>query len=194
MKLLIFAFALCSFIGLAGCDSHKPAPSADKSPRQEKETPAPGPKAEEKAVELKAVKLGEFTKVIEGHKGKVVVVDFWATWCPPCMREFPNLVKLHQKHRGKDVVCISVSFDDLEKKESALKFLKKVDADFANFIPDGDDQAWKDHWSIGPLPAVVVYDATGKRHTTFESGDPERKTPFNYENDVDPLVQKLIKK
>ena len=61
--------------------------------------PRPG-----KAVALAAVDYDGLGKAIRGLRGKVVVVDIWATWCPPCKREFPELVKLHDKYAadGRD--------------------------------------------------------------------------------------------
>ncbi len=59
-----------------------------------------------------------YPKVLASHKGKVVLVSFWATWCVPCRKEMPELVKLEEKlhARGFDVVTIS---NDLPERETA---------------------------------------------------------------------------
>jgi thiol-disulfide isomerase/thioredoxin len=48
-------------------------------------------------------------------KGKLIVVNFWATWCPPCLEEMPELSRLQEKYRGHDVVVLGISTDELDK-------------------------------------------------------------------------------
>jgi thiol-disulfide isomerase/thioredoxin len=57
-------------------------------------------------------------------KGKVTVVEFWATWCPPCRKSIPHLNKLHKKYKDKGVVIIGLSN---EKSDTVQKFVKKQD-------------------------------------------------------------------
>src|SRR5579859_4229754 len=84
-------------------------------------------------VSLQVVDWDETLKLVAAHKGKVVVLDAWSTSCPPCMKEFPNLVKLHHKYGGKQVVCMSLSCDyaGIKNKppeyyrERVVKFLEK---------------------------------------------------------------------
>jgi len=185
MKPLPCIFILCLLMGLSAC-TQKKAPDA-KNPEP---TPAEI-KPEAKPVTLKVAKLGEVKEAIKAQQGKIVVVDIWATWCIPCMEEFPNLVKLHDKYHDKNVVCMSVSVDAPESKEAALKFLQKQHASIPNFLLDDEKKEWQDYWDIGPIPAVMVYDATGKVHG-FRGGDPDKKR-FTYA-DVEAQVQKLLKK
>src|SRR5207244_636017 len=78
--------------------------------------------AEDK-VSIEIVDLAGLESAIASHKGKVVVADFWATFCIPCKKEFPNLVQLHKDRVGEGLVCMSVTINDPEDKERALKFL-----------------------------------------------------------------------
>jgi thiol-disulfide isomerase/thioredoxin len=64
----------------------------------------------------KSISLADF-------KGKVVLIDFWASWCGPCRKESPNLVRLYQTYKGKDFVILSVSLDD--KKDAWLNAIEK---------------------------------------------------------------------
>lgn len=70
------------------------------------------------------------TVSIQDYKGKVIVIDFWASWCGPCKKEMPYLVELYKEYSEKGLEIISINIDRTEK--NALNFLKalKVDIDF----------------------------------------------------------------
>ena len=65
-----------------------------------------------------------FTRIVEEHKGKVVLFDFWATWCDPCRAELPELIKLERKLGSRGLVLVTVSADEPEQESAALKFLE----------------------------------------------------------------------
>src|SRR5262249_25378624 len=89
-----------------------------------KAAPAPvAPVASKVEATLKLAKFADVEAHIKKQKGKVVVVDLWATWCVPCKREFPGLVALHGKYAAQGVACISLSLDDPDDKDKAKKFL-----------------------------------------------------------------------
>ncbi len=128
--------------------------------------------ADPAAVEVKEVKFDDLDKAITGAKGKVVVVDFWATWCGPCVKKFPNFVEMHTKYKDKGIVCISVSMDKAGPKgsydkEKVLKFLKEQKATFPNFIvidPDGDEEKIAKRFGLdGGIPFMAVFDKNGKK-------------------------------
>jgi thiol-disulfide isomerase/thioredoxin len=102
------------------------------------------------------------------EKGKVVLVNFWATWCVPCREEFPDLVRLEQKYRGKGVSVIGVSIDSAKDLPAVEKFLASTKPDFPNYRKKsgGDDQDFIDSvdakWG-GELPFSVVYGPDGKK-------------------------------
>lgn len=87
--------------------------------------------------------------------GKVVFVNNWATWCPPCIAEMPTIQTLKNKLKGENIVFIMVSFDD--NREKAKSFLKKKGYDFEVFFP-GENYPY----ATGSIPATFILDKTGK--------------------------------
>lgn len=157
-------------------------------------------KAEPEPVTVEVKSWAEVTKLAEGTKGKVVVVDLWSTWCDECRREFPNLVALQAKY-PKRVTCISVSLDfaGVEKKADALKpqvleALEKFGArDTRNVICADPDETIYDKLDLGSVPAALVYDRTGKLRKRFDNDNGEYGDDgFTYEKHVEPLVRELI--
>jgi thiol-disulfide isomerase/thioredoxin len=107
-------------------------------------------------------------KAVAGQKGKVVLVNFWATWCSPCVAEFPDIVRLYQKYHAKGLEVITVSFD--EEAPTAIPFLDKQKAEFLTLIkdPKQDDDVFiktfdRDAGETPALPMSWVYDRSGKR-------------------------------
>lgn len=104
-------------------------------------------------------------KVRAGHRGQPVVLNFWATWCAPCVKEFPELVSLAA--RRKDVAFVSVSIDDasdvpaieriVAERRPPFPVYRKADGKDDAFI-EGVDKDWS-----GVVPATIVYDAQGRR-------------------------------
>ena len=119
-----------------------------------------------------------------------MVVDFWATWCVPCKKEFPHLVELHRAHAKDGVACLSVSVDDKDRHAAALKFLQGQHADFANFLLDEDQDAWQTRWKIKGVPVVYVYDREGQRVKKFDNDVMTPKTLSTYA-DVSKLRTKF---
>jgi thiol-disulfide isomerase/thioredoxin len=118
-------------------------------------------------VRIEVVKYGQLVEAVRAQKGKVVIVDVWATNCVPCKKEFPNLVRLNKTDGDKGLVCISVSVDPVAKKEQALKFLTAQGAAFSNFLLDEDPDLWTKRWGISSIPTVFVFDREGRRAAKF---------------------------
>jgi thiol-disulfide isomerase/thioredoxin len=110
-------------------------------------------------------------KLIAGSKGQVLLIDFWATWCSPCLEEIPHLVALERKYRGKGLRLVTVSADDEEDRAAALKFLqeKRVPAPVYLKTAGDDDKfiTFVDKTWSGALPALFLYDRNGKLARTF---------------------------
>ena len=112
-----------------------------------------------------------FQKLVNSHKGKVVVYDFWATWCAPCRAELPLLVKLQAKLRSQGVEVITISADEPEQKGAAEKFIQKFGVEGSAYLKQAanDDHfisAIDPKWG-GALPALFIYDKTGHKARSF---------------------------
>ena len=112
-----------------------------------------------------------FARTLQAHRGKIVLIDFWATWCEPCRAELPQLVKLQAKYRHRGFVLLTVSADEPEAEGAALQFLEKTGIRAPRYIKHvKNDEAFIDSvdakWS-GALPALFLYDRTGARAASF---------------------------
>jgi thiol-disulfide isomerase/thioredoxin len=112
-----------------------------------------------------------FRRMVAGHHGRILLVDFWATWCAPCREEMPKLVSLAkaQKNRGLDLVTISC--DEPEQEAAAAEFLDKHVAPAPRYLrhAKSDDDfinAIDTKWS-GALPALFLFDRNGKQAQSF---------------------------
>lgn len=121
------------------------------------------------AVDVKEVTFAELDAAIKGHTGKVVLVDFWATWCPPCRTSFPDHVERHRKYAGNGLVCISVSLNKLwprgeYSKTPVLAFLNEKGATFPNYIAMDGEEKLAERFGLGNgIPFVALFDKSGKR-------------------------------
>ena len=135
----------------------------------------------------------------EQLQGKVVVLDVWSTYCDPCIREFPNLVKL-QKRFAKQVACISFNTDYAGAKDEPPEafrkrvqdFLTSQKADLLNVLSSDPNDDFYTKIRLGGPPAVFVYDRQGKLVKRFDNSQVPKTPEFNYKNNVVPLVERLL--
>jgi thiol-disulfide isomerase/thioredoxin len=93
------------------------------------------------------------------YKGKWVVVNYWATWCPPCLEEVPDLVALYDSRKNKDVMVLGIAFDYQSAKEVA----NYVDDMLMSYpIVLGDDQVTKQIGYSDVLPTTFIYNPRGE--------------------------------
>jgi len=112
-----------------------------------------------------------YANLLASHKGKVLLVNFWATWCEPCRAEMPALVRLAQQLGPKGFQLVTVSADELEDEKAALEFLRKarVPGPFYLKSVKSDDRfitSVDAKWS-GALPASFLFDRSGRKMRSF---------------------------
>lgn len=146
-----------------------------------------------KEISLQVVEPEQYLKVIEKNKGKVVLVDFWATWCLPCKAQFPHTVELSRKYADQDVAVVSMSLDEPENEERVLKFLQDQHASFDNLLSKyGGGEASYESYAIpgGSIPHYKLYDRKGVERYTFEV-DPLAEKQFSHE-DIEAKLKELL--
>ena len=130
--------------------------------------------SETAAVELLTdIASEEIETLIAKHNadGKVVLVNIWATWCGPCVEEFPDIVELKHKYKDQlEVVFISADFP--EDRERALQFLKDQKVTWETYMKTGKDEpfinAISNDWS-GALPFTKIYSKNGQITSYWEN-------------------------
>jgi thiol-disulfide isomerase/thioredoxin len=98
----------------------------------------------------------------EGLRGKVYLIDFWATWCKPCVEEMENMHRVYQKYHGRGFEILSLSLDD--KPETVKRFRSgKWKMPWLNaFVPDGFDNPLVKQFEISGIPKPILVDRGGR--------------------------------
>ncbi|HTR31575.1 MAG TPA: redoxin domain-containing protein [Puia sp.] len=138
-------------------------------------------------VQLETIGLDSLTRLLQNHSNKLRLINFWATWCVPCIQEFPDLVSLNRMYRDRGFELVSVSLDkpDTATRSKALRFLEKQQSSSPNYIYSDDD-----HYKLtnlvpnwpGGLPFSLLLEPGGKIIFSGEGAiDPEalRKLIFD---------------
>ena len=118
---------------------------------------------------LFAAKLANENGVIQSlsqYKGKIIVLNFWATWCPPCREEMPELSQLQQQYQSKNVVVLGIAVDEVSLVKEFMQatpvnypLVADENAGMGLAINLGNDK--------GVLPYTVIIDSNGKVIQTF---------------------------
>ena len=147
--LVAIALSLMIFPALTGCGGENPS-------RPE--------------IAVETIDEGGFEKLVQERSGKILLVNVWATWCVPCVQEFPDLVRLANEYQGSNVEIVGISADFPDEIESKIvPFLKRQKAGFKNYVRNfSSDEAFinqvNPEWS-GALPATIIYGSDGEQKT-----------------------------
>ena len=117
---------------------------------------------------------GQGATDLSALKGKVVIYDFWASWCEPCKIELPALNEMYKKYKGKGLVVIGVNMD--EKPDDARAFLKEHPV-VVPLVTDGKAQVLAKQLDIDKMPTSFIVGKDGKvveRHEAYREGDDKK--------------------
>lgn len=126
-----------------------------------------------RAPNLSARDLGGNAVSLQAHRGSVVVVDFWASWCEPCGQAMPALDRIYQRYRSRGLVMIGVSVD--RSAENARTFLTRTRVSFP--VVHDSTHAFATQFSPPTMPSTYVIDRQGivrHVHAGFRQGDAAR--------------------
>jgi peroxiredoxin len=138
-------------VGLAGCTVPSNSPGSSQ----------PAPQFSLPNLDGEQVSLKDFAN-------KVIVVDFWATWCGPCREEIPHFNKLYEDYRGKGFEIVGISMDT-EGPETIKKFAKDLRMEYTLVI--GNDDVAQDFGGVVGLPTTFIIDRKGnivKKYRGFQ--------------------------
>lgn len=164
---ILLALLVVVWAGVSGCNSRGWFKASAQEKAADSKSNLPNePDVTFKDLEGKNVPLSEF-------KGKVVVVNFWATWCDPCREEIPWMIEFQQKYAGQGFTMLGVAMDD-EGKSVVEPYVQKTQFDVDGrsmtmnypIVLGNDDLSSKFGGLIG-LPTTIVITRDGKIHKRF---------------------------
>ena len=126
----------------------------------------------DKAANFTFKKGGKTITFQELTKGKIVFLNFWGTWCPPCRRELPDIVKI-SKDMADKVIVIGIALERGEVNEDVIKvaaFARANGLDYYNFV-DGNKDLAETYGGIRAVPTTFIIDKSGKIASSHEGTD-----------------------
>ena len=118
------------------------------------------------APEVQVATLADVQKRNKQPGARAVLVNVWATWCEPCVKEMPDILKAYRANKARGLRLVLVSADPKDKLARAQKFLAGLGVDFPSYLKTGDDMEFIDgldpKWD-GTLPASVLFDGKGNK-------------------------------
>lgn len=170
MKALASSILALSFVIALPCSHAADALFPEKPGRA-----APGGAVIGKPLALKYTGVMGKPVNLADYKGKVVLIDFWATWCGPCQEEVPHLVATYQKYHDKGFAILGVSLDS--DKAALLKFTKTHNMTWPQYFDGGDftTNAIAKRFGIGEIPSMWLVDKKGNLATFNGRDDLQKK-------------------
>jgi len=115
-----------------------------------------------KAPDFSLKDIADKTINLSDYKGKIVILNFWATWCPPCKAEIPDFVRFYKAYREKGIEIIGIAVGS--QKDEVLRMVEKYGINYPVCMSDGDVE--KLYGGIRFVPATFIIDRTGTNHPT----------------------------
>jgi thiol-disulfide isomerase/thioredoxin len=173
---------------LAGCE---PTSNRENYGGRSPERPAVGVRGD---VQIAVVDRDGYNAVIAAHHGKVALIDFWATWCGPCIEQLPHTIALAERFAARGLAVVTVSLDDPDESQRIVDFLQSKGAGrVTNLISQhGASPQSMSVFEIGSgaVPHYKLYDREGQLRHTFGI-DPSATKQFTL-GDIDDAIEHLL--
>jgi thiol-disulfide isomerase/thioredoxin len=140
-------------VGLVGCSQHS------VSPPPSKETVIPAGEIGSRLPDFVVEALDGGSISSSDFQGKVVLIDFWATWCQPCKNEMPGYQKLQDRYGLRGFAVVGFKFDTMMDTEDPIKFAKKIGVRYPLAV--ATDDVKRKFGGIEGLPTTMLYDRDG---------------------------------
>ncbi|MGD9264652.1 MAG: TlpA disulfide reductase family protein, partial [Lysobacterales bacterium] len=142
--------------------------------------------------DLQPISFTEWDAVLENLRGSIVVVDYWASWCPPCIERFPHMVEMHHRYADRGVQFISLNLDekgDTDALDWCNDFLARVKAEFPNYHVEENMTAAFERLDLLGLPVVRIYAPDGSEAYKLTGDNPYQQFT---EQDVEDAILELL--
>lgn len=180
MKLTLIALSIFLISApLFGCDNKQ----TENNLIPEKEITASVSKDGKKAADFTLKTLDGKNVKLSDYKGKVVIIDFWATWCPPCRKGIPDLVALQKEYKD-NLVVIGISLDQQNTMKDLAPFIKQYGINYPVVL--GTEKVVQDYGNIQAIPTSFIIDQSGNIVDTHVGLVPKS----TYTNKINQLLKK----
>ncbi|HSP87513.1 MAG TPA: TlpA disulfide reductase family protein [Ignavibacteriaceae bacterium] len=142
---------VCASLNVFGCNK-------ENNDQQQTSATYSSTQEENKAPDFSLVSTDGKKINLSDYKGKIVILDFWATWCGPCRRGIPDLVSI-QKTYGDKVIVIGISLDDDRTKNDVVPFLKEYEVNYP--VVYGTSEVVMNYGGIRAIPTSFIIDQKG---------------------------------
>ena len=182
----LLPFTICTLL-FAGCKPAAAPVSISNKPVSINDIPTNVPMPPTKNVEnMGWTKTDGAYETLGAMKGKVIVLDFWATYCPPCLEEIPHLVELQNKHGAQGLQVIGLHTGGVEDRPKVPAFVDKLKMNYVLAYPE-DALADTLLQNDDRIPQTFVFDRNGKLVKGFVGFDAEIK------KELDEAIQQALK-
>jgi thiol-disulfide isomerase/thioredoxin len=194
---------LAAIVLLAGCgdgpagppdaqDATTAAPTSTSSAAQDAAAATAATDAGAPRTELVPITHARWQERLRSYAPDIVVVDFWATWCIPCLERFPKMIEMAERYRDRGVRFVSMCMEDRDDAPAvagAERFLTEKRSPLDDYFLDEPLlEGFKD-FGLLSIPAVHVYDRSGTLHARLTADDPRKQ--FD-ESDVEAAIEALL--
>ncbi len=152
---------------------------------------AAGP-AHAESVVLRALSFEQWQQQLKTYRGQILVVDLWATWCTPCLEQYPKLIALDRQYAKRGVRVAALNLDDRDDPgalQAARRFIAGQGPSFDNFHLDENLMKAFDQLGLMAIPVVLIYDAQGVERYRLTGDNPRQQFTVQ---DVERAIQTLL--